>query len=468
MSLWTTDDKNKILLQLEEMKLPFALVSLARNENGGLKLLGHGGSADVYEAVCHPAGSCALKVIGFESQGIDSDMFRESVNAQKQLAMSVSAVQIYDSTQLWVTLDEHDNVVSASKNEPKETAGTCIKLQFIAMEKLTPVLERTQAGKIVLTPEKLARIDEREILKLAHDIGNVLQSAHRKKILHRDVKLENVFYSKVTRTYKLGDFGIAKKTSDGFASTVAFTKGYAAPEVLHTPDNDRYDNTADIYSFGMMLYVLTNRCRFPDSNTYSVNYDVQYGSGYTLPRPYRITDEFFAVISKMCMYNPDERYQSMDEALADIDSILYGKSTSYAKKNKRQTFAAGVLSLLIGFAYRMIGGGGWISATLIAFGVVLLLSCFWYSEQNLLGNNVGFIYKLYWVGVCAMFALPLLYYTAYNGSANEIYAKILGASLAANISDFIAAHDLIKVGASGLALSIVWIVRGRVLIKKNN
>jgi uncharacterized membrane protein len=116
----------------------------------------------------------------------------------------------------------------------------------------------------------------------------------------------------------------------------------------------------------------------------------------------------------------------------------------------------------------MIGGGGWISATLIAFGVVLLLSCFWYSEQNLLGNNVGFIYKLYWVGVCALFALPLLYYTAYNGSAHEVYAKILGAPLAANISDFIAAHDLIKVGASGLALSVVWIVRGRVLRKKNN
>jgi hypothetical protein len=160
------------------------------------------------------------------------------------------------------------------------------------------------------------------------------------------------------------------------------------------------------------------------------------------------------------MYNPDERYQSMDEALADIDSILYGRSTSYAKKNKRQTFAAGALSLIIGVAYRMISGGGWISATLIAFGVVLLLSCFWYSEQNLLGNNVGFIYKLYWVGVCALFALPLEYYTTYNGSANEIYAKILGASRAANISDFIAAYDLIKVGVSGLALSVAWIVRG--------
>ena len=102
------------------------------------------------------------------------------------------------------------------KEKPENISRTTIKLQFVLMEKIDSVITRTKGGNIKMTPESLANGDEQEILKLAYDIGLALKRAHNKNVLHRDVKLENVFYSEKKKQYKLGDFGIAKKTEECF------------------------------------------------------------------------------------------------------------------------------------------------------------------------------------------------------------------------------------------------------------
>lgn len=349
MNLWTSEDISKILIQLDEMGLPFSKYALCE-EAGKLKLLGRGGSAEVYEAKTRSSQkrNFAMKVIGFRSQNIDSDFFKESVEVQKDIGdYQDYVVKIYDHTEIWVTLDEKDNVQSAVKEKPEAISRTTIKLQFVLMEKISSVITRTKGGNIKMLPETLAHGDEQEILKLAYDIGLALKKAHGKNVLHRDVKLENVFYSEKKKQYKLGDFGIAKKTEDGFAGTIAFTKGYAAPEVRAS--DDRYDNTADIYSFGMMLYVLANNLKFPDSNTYNVNSSIQYCPGYIVPEPESIiSDDLYYVIAKACMYNPDDRYQSMEEMLLDIEKLMYSVSLGYKKEHKNSSLVVGTIMLALG------------------------------------------------------------------------------------------------------------------------
>lgn len=259
-------------------------------------------------------------------------------------------VKVYGYTELWVTFDNDDNVLSAVKERPKELPRKSLKLQFIVMEKISSVFGRTKNGSIYTNPKQLAAGDEQEVLRLASDIGRALQRAHDKNILHRDIKLENVFYEPNKKQYKLGDFGIAKMTKDGFASTVAFTKGYAAPEVRGTQNDDKYDNTADIYSFGIMLFVLMNNLKFPDSNTYSVNPSLQYKKGYVLPRPENASEDFYQIIAKMCMYNPDERYQSVEKALTDIERLMYKESVSYRREHKNSSLIVGTIMLFLGAA----------------------------------------------------------------------------------------------------------------------
>ena len=291
-----------------------------------------------------------MKVIGFRNQRVDSEIFNESVQVQKDIGdFQDNVVKIYDHTELWVTLDGKDNVVSANKDKPDTLLRTTIKLQFVLMEKIPSVISRTKGGNIRMLPENLAQGDEKEILKLAYDIGFALKMAHSKKILHRDVKLENVFYSEKKKQYKLGDFGVAKKTEDGFAGTVAFTKGYAAPEVRAS--DDRYDNTADIYSFGMMLYVLANGLKFPDSNTYNVNSSMQYQPGYIVPWPENdISGDLYTVITRATAYDPDQRYQTMDEMLLDIEKLMYNFSIGYKKEHKVGSLAVGTILLALGIA----------------------------------------------------------------------------------------------------------------------
>lgn len=64
MNLWTKEEIYKILMQLDRMKLPFKNYSFVQ-ENGKLKLLGSGGSADVYEArginIVFPLGESLLR-----------------------------------------------------------------------------------------------------------------------------------------------------------------------------------------------------------------------------------------------------------------------------------------------------------------------------------------------------------------------------------------------------------------------
>ncbi|MCM1086635.1 MAG: protein kinase [Muribaculaceae bacterium] len=349
MYLWTNEEIEKILIQLDKQESPFTKYCFTR-KNERLQLLGKGGFALVYEAKSRTddKSEYAIKVIGFGEKYIDSKSFRNSVKAQKDIGfLQENIVKIYDYTEIFIWLDEDNHVMKIQQSEEEVSDANCLKLQFILMEKLEPVLAWDRLGKAKLTSEELATFQEKEILKFAYDIGTALSRAHDWKMLHRDVKLENVFYARKEKCYKLGDFGIAKETHDGMASTIAFTKGYGAPEVIGSL-GEKYDNTADIYSFGMLLYVLLNELKFPDSDYYCVNDKIQYKQGYVLPCPLHGSDELCRMVEKMCRYDPDMRYQSMDEALDDLEKLMFHAETHYQRAHRDTSVAIGALLLFFG------------------------------------------------------------------------------------------------------------------------
>lgn len=244
LTAWTSEDIESILGQLNNQNLPFRKYAFT-SENGRLVLLGKGSSANVYRAETRTKqkSGYAIKVIGFGDKHVQPESFCTSVEVQRELGLlQDNVVKIYDAVELRVWIEDDHTVTKVEKINPYEeeeiVPGNFLYLQFILMEELTPVFVDNGFGKPLLRPRMLASFDEKEILKLAYDIGTALSGAHAEKLIHRDVKLENIFCTADGGHYKLGDFGIARTADDGLASTVAFTKGYGAPEVVGTLEGD--------------------------------------------------------------------------------------------------------------------------------------------------------------------------------------------------------------------------------------
>lgn len=354
ISSWTNEEIEAIMVQLNNQNLPFNKYEFSLLGEG-MRLLGSGAFANVYEALDKGkhVKEAAIKVIGFGNRHVDSESFRSAVEAQKDLGYSVdSVVKIYDSIELRVWIKGNHDVEKVEKVELHEQAkpeGDFLHLQFILMEKVKPVLTSKRFA-YKLYPANLQEYAENEIIELAYDIGIAIDRAHKKRIIHRDIKLENVFYDDKQQCYKLGDFGIARTTDDGMASTVAFTKGYGAPEVVGTLD-DKYDCTADIYSYGMMLYVLLNELRFPESNDYHPTV-FQYIQGYVPPEPVNGSDGLVNVVIKMVNFNPDDRYQSMEEVINKLDELRFGHRIKYQREHKSAT-------LVLGMEFAFMGAVAW-------------------------------------------------------------------------------------------------------------
>ncbi|XP_077029845.1 serine/threonine-protein kinase Nek5 isoform X5 [Agelaius phoeniceus] len=94
-----------------------------------------------------------------------------------------------------------------------------------------------------------------KILSWFVQISLGLKHIHDKKILHRDVKAQNVFLSNNGKVAKLGDFGIARQlnSTTEFAHTCVGTPYYLSPEIC---ENRPYNNKTDIWSLGCVLYEL--------------------------------------------------------------------------------------------------------------------------------------------------------------------------------------------------------------------
>jgi tetratricopeptide (TPR) repeat protein len=97
-----------------------------------------------------------------------------------------------------------------------------------------------------------------ETLRILTDIARALAYAHRRGVIHRDVKPENVLISR--ENVFLADFGIAKPRDSGegqyrtTAGLVVGTPAYMAPEQADA--DPATDHRADIYSFGIVAYEL--------------------------------------------------------------------------------------------------------------------------------------------------------------------------------------------------------------------
>ncbi len=308
----------KILLQIEKFintRYKFLKV------NNELSLLGAGGFSYVYEMYDEqmPEKHYAGKIIGLGNKDVSEDLIFETTQIQYFLSeQSENIMRVFELWTMKLALDEVGNVTEIiGVNEEGYDSAEGGTVQVVLMEKLECVLSKDKYGNVELNREELKT--EEGVLRFAEDIGHAIFTVHNNGFLHRDIKLENIFWDSDLQQYKLGDFGIAKYVGEGDAETVVFSDGYGAPEIERQLA-ESYNLTADIYSFGITLFLLLNELRFPASDSYRANV-VQYSKDFIVPAPVNASEELAKIIREMCSYNVEDRYQSVEEVLMDIGTI---------------------------------------------------------------------------------------------------------------------------------------------------
>jgi eukaryotic-like serine/threonine-protein kinase len=167
-----------------------------------------------------------------------------------------------------------------------------------------------------------------EIVAVSVPVARALAHAHAEGIVHLDVKPENIFLvqrSQGRLGVKVVDFGIAKTPHGPELTRPGEANGsplYMAPETCRGDDD--IDLRADVYSFGIVLYLmLCGRLPFVDDNLQRV-LQMQLAELPVSPREVNaeITPELAAVVERALAKQRDDRYLSMEAMLRDFEAAL--------------------------------------------------------------------------------------------------------------------------------------------------
>jgi serine/threonine-protein kinase len=231
--------------------------------------------------------------------------------------------------------------------------------------------------------DSVGRLPLDEAAAYAIEIGRGLAAAHAQKLIHRDVKPQNVLIDAEGRA-KVTDFGIARSLeSDGLTKTgrVLGTTDYVSPEQAMGQD---VDARSDIYSLGVLLYeMLTGEPPFKAETVVGVAMKhVNEPMPDTQAHRADASAALARVVENATGKDPGKRYRNMNEMLAELEAALEvevarsgtasGEATSVlesvpAERRRllpsRRVSIAGILLVLAATAAALIvaaliGGGG--------------------------------------------------------------------------------------------------------------
>jgi len=258
-----------------------------------LSKLGSGGMSTVYLAQDETLErSVAVKVMhaGISDQPDQIERFRREARAVAQLS--------------------HPNVVAVI--DAGEDGGH----PYI-------VFEHVEGETLKQRIDRLGRLPVDEAAAYAIEIGRGLAAAHGRRLVHRDVKPQNVLIDAEGRA-KVTDFGIALSLeSDGLTKTgrVLGTTDYVSPEQAMGKE---VDARSDIYSLGILLYeMLTGQPPFQAETLVGVAMkhvnepmpDIQAA------RP-QVSAALSAVVERSTQKDPKSRYADMAAMLGDLEGAL--------------------------------------------------------------------------------------------------------------------------------------------------
>lgn len=194
---------------------------------------------------------------------------------------------------------------------------------YIAME----LVEGESFAELIRT----ARVTRADAVRVVRLTAHALGEAHEKGVVHRDIKPDNIIVS--PRNVKVLDFGIAKLVGANRDSSrltehgmILGTPHYMSPEQAL---GKTLDCRTDIFSLGVVLYeALTGHLPFDaDTVTATMMQTILHDPvDVTIASP-GVPEELAVIVRKCLMKKPEDRYQHVDEIVADLGRVRLSDAT---------------------------------------------------------------------------------------------------------------------------------------------
>ncbi|XP_024975106.1 serine/threonine-protein kinase STY13-like [Cynara cardunculus var. scolymus] len=306
--VWSRDrDKDANNTKKEEWEIDLAKLDI-RN------VIAHGTYGTVYRGV-YDGQDVAVKVLDWGEDGLATAA--ETANLRTSFRQEVAVWHKLDHPNVTkfvgASMGTSDlkiptnNTSNAAQNSLPSRA-CCVVVEYLPGGTLKKYLIRNCRKKLSF----------KIVVQLALDLSRGLSYLHSKKIVHRDVKTENMLLD-LNRTLKIADFGVARVEAQNPRDMTGETGtlGYMAPEVL---DGKPYNRKCDVYSFGICLWEVYC-CDMPYADLSFAEVSSAVVRQNLRPDIPKCCPSSFASILKKCWdANPDKRPE-MDEVVRLLEAI---------------------------------------------------------------------------------------------------------------------------------------------------
>ncbi|KAM0050719.1 putative dual-specificity kinase TKL-Pl-4 family [Helianthus debilis subsp. tardiflorus] len=305
--VWSRDKEKETNTKKEEWEIDLAKLDI-RN------VIAHGTYGTVYKGV-YDGQDVAVKVLDWGEDGLATAA--ETANLRTSFRQEVA---------VWHKLD-HPNVTkfvgaSMGTSDLKIPSNNTSNMgqNSLPSRACCVVVEYLPGGtlKKYLIRNSRKKLSFKIVVQLALDLSRGLSYLHSKKIVHRDVKTENMLLD-LNRTLKIADFGVARVEAQNPRDMTGETGtlGYMAPEVL---DGKPYNRKCDVYSFGICLWEVYC-CDMPYADLSFAEVSSAVVRQNLRPDIPKCCPSSFANILRKCWdANPDKRPE-MDEVVRLLEAI---------------------------------------------------------------------------------------------------------------------------------------------------
>ena len=251
------------------------------------KLLGRGGFARCYEFTCLDNNKVfAAKVIN-----------KQNLLSSRQKQKLITEIKIHKSV-------HHDQVVAFEHNF-EDNENVYILLEVCKNQTLNELFKRRK------------KLTEIEVQCYIIQLVKGLQYLHSHKIIHRDLKLGNLFLTDKMQL-KIGDFGLATKLDyDGEKKkTLCGTPNYIAPEVIDGGAGGGHSYEVDIWAIGIIIYIfIVGKPPF-ETNDLKQTYKRIKSTQFEFPEDAHISTAAKNLIKRLLVRDPKKR-PSLNDILMD-------------------------------------------------------------------------------------------------------------------------------------------------------